>query len=151
MCMLAMMQSIALLMVGFVLLIKGVDFFVEGSSSVARALRIPSMIVGLTIVAMGTSLPELVTSVVAARKNEVDMAFGNVIGSNIFNILFILGVTAAISPVAFIMENVVDSILLVLVSILVWVFAWSRLHIEKKEGVVLLALYAAYLVYICVR
>ena len=149
--MLAMMQSIALLMVGFVLLIKGADFFVEGSSSVARALRIPSMIVGLTIVAMGTSLPELVTSVVAARKNEVDMAFGNVIGSNIFNILFILGVTAAISPVAFIMENVVDSILLVLVSILVWVFAWSRLHIEKKEGVVLLALYAAYLVYICVR
>lgn len=149
--MLAMMQSIALLMVGFVLLIKGADFFVEGSSSVARALRIPSMIVGLTIVAMGTSLPEFVTSVVAARKNEVDMAFGNVIGSNIFNILFILGVTAAISPVAFIMENVVDSILLVLVSILVWVFAWSRLHIEKKEGVVLLALYAAYLVYICVR
>lgn len=149
--MVAMMQSIALLMVGFVLLIKGADFFVEGSSSVARALRIPSMIVGLTIVAMGTSLPELVTSVVAARKNEVDMAFGNVIGSNIFNILFILGVTAAISPVAFIMENVVDSILLVLVSILVWVFAWSRLHIEKKEGVVLLALYAAYLVYICVR
>ena len=149
--MVAMMQSIALLMVGFVLLIKGADFFVEGSSSVARALRIPSMIVGLTIVAMGTSLPEFVTSVVAARKNEVDMAFGNVIGPNIFNILFILGVTAAISPVAFIMENVVDSVLLVLVSILVWVFAWSRLHIEKKEGVVLLALYAAYLVYICVR
>lgn len=149
--MLAMMQSIALLLVGFVLLIKGADFFVEGSSSVARALRIPSMIVGLTIVAMGTSLPEFVTSVVAARKNEVDMAFGNVIGSNIFNILFILGVTAAISPVSFIMENVVDSILLVLVSILVWVFAWSRLHIEKKEGVVLLALYAVYLVYICVR
>ena len=149
--MVAMMQSIALLMVGFVLLIKGADFFVEGSSSVARALRIPSMIVGLTIVAMGTSLPEFVTSVVAARKNEVDMAFGNVIGSNIFNILFILGVTAAISPVAFIMENVVDSILLVMVSILVWVFAWSRLHIEKKEGVVLLALYAAYLVYICMR
>mgnify|MGYP004668044907 FL=1 len=149
--MVAMMQSIVLLLVGFVLLIKGADFFVEGSSSVARALRIPSMIVGLTIVAMGTSLPELVTSVVAARKNEVDMAFGNVIGSNIFNILFILGVTAAISPVAFIMENVVDSVLLVLVSILVWVFAWSRLHIEKKEGVVLLALYAAYLVYICVR
>ena len=108
-------------------------------------------LIGLTIVAMGTSLPEFVTSVVAARKNEVDMAFGNVIGSNIFNILFILGVTAAISPVAFIMENVVDSILLVLVSILVWVFAWSRLHIEKKEGVVLLALYAAYLVYICMR
>ena len=143
--------SLLVLIVGFILLMKGADFFVEGSSSVAKQLQVPSMIIGMTIVAMGTSLPEFVTSVVAARKNEVDMAFGNVIGSNIFNILFILGVTAAISPVAFIMENVVDSILLGMVSILVWVFAWSRLHIEKKEGVVLLALYAAYLVYICMR
>ena len=143
--------SLLVLIVGFILLMKGADFFVEGSSSVAKQLHVPSMIIGMTIVAMGTSLPEFVTSVVAARKNEVDMAFGNVIGSNIFNILFILGVTAAISPVAFIMENVVDSILLVLVSILVWVFAWSRLHIEKKEGVVLLACYAGYLIYICTR
>ena len=147
----ALIKSIIILIIGFALLMKGADYFVEGSSSVAKQLHVPSMIIGMTIVAMGTSLPEFVTSVVAARKNEVDMAFGNVIGSNIFNILFILGVTAAISPVAFIMENVVDSILLVLVSILVWVFAWSRLHIEKKEGVVLLALYAAYLVYICMR
>ena len=79
------------------------------------------------------------------------MAFGNVIGSNIFNILFILGVTATISPVAFIMENVIDSVILLIVSILVWVFAWSRLHIEKKEGIVLLACYAGYLLYICMR
>lgn len=129
----------------------GGDFVVDGASAVAMKAGLSQNLVGLTIVAMGTSLPEFVTSVVAARKNEVDMAFGNVIGSNIFNILFILGLTAAISPVTFIMENVVDSVLLVLVSILVWVFAWSRLHIEKKEGVVLLALYAAYLVYICMR
>ena len=147
----ALIKSIIILIIGFALLMKGADYFVEGSSSVAKQLHVPSMIIGMTIVAMGTSLPEFVTSVVAARKNEVDMAFGNVIGSNIFNILFILGVTAAISPVAFIMENVVDSILLVLVSILVWVFAWSRLHIEKKEGVVLLACYAGYLIYICTR
>ena len=147
----ALIKSIIILIIGFALLMKGADYFVEGSSSVAKQLHVPSMIIGMTIVAMGTSLPEFVTSVVAARKNEVDMAFGNVIGSNIFNILFILGVTAARSPVAFIMENVVDSILLVLVSILVWVFAWSRLHIEKKEGVVLVALYAAYLGYICMR
>ena len=147
----ALIKSIIILIIGFALLMKGADYFVEGSSSVAKQLHVPSMIIGMTIVAMGTSLPEFVTSVVAAGKNEVDMAFGNVIGSNIFNILFILGVTAAISPVAFIMENVVDSILLVLVSILVWVFAWSRLHIEKKEGVVLLACYAGYLIYICTR
>ena len=142
----------ALYIVGGAVAIKfGGDFVVDGASAIAVKAGLSQNLIGLTIVAMGTSLPEFVTSVVAARKNEVDMAFGNVIGSNIFNILFILGVTAAISPVAFIMENVVDSILLVLVSILVWVFAWSRLHIEKKEGVVLLALYAAYLVYICMR
>ena len=142
----------ALYIVGGAVAIKfGGDFVVDGASAIAVKAGLSQNLIGLTIVAMGTSLPEFVTSVVAARKNEVDMAFGNVIGSNIFNILFILGVTAAISPVAFIMENVVDSILLVLVSILVWVFAWSRLHIEKKEGVVLLACYAGYLIYICTR
>ena len=129
----------------------GGDFVVDGASAVAMKAGLSQNLVGLTIVAMGTSLPEFVTSVVAARKNEVDMAFGNVIGSNIFNILFILGVTATISPVAFIMENVVDSVILLIVSILVWVFAWSRLHIEKKEGIVLLACYAGYLIYICMR
>ena len=129
----------------------GGDFVVDGASAVAMKAGLSQNLVGLTIVAMGTSLPEFVTSVVAARKNEVDMAFGNVIGSNIFNILFILGVTATISPVAFIMENVIDSVILLIVSILVWVFAWSRLHIEKKEGIVLLACYTGYLLYICMR
>lgn len=138
--------------VGGAIAIKfGGDFVVDGASAIAMKAGLSQNLVGLTIVAMGTSLPEFVTSVVAARKNEVDMAFGNVIGSNIFNILFILGVTATISPVAFIMENVVDSVILLIVSILVWVFAWSRLHIEKKEGIVLLACYTGYLIYICMR
>lgn len=138
--------------VGGAIAIKfGGDFVVDGASAIAMKAGLSQNLVGLTIVAMGTSLPEFVTSVVAARKNEVDMAFGNVIGSNIFNILFILGVTATISPVAFIMENVVDGVILLIVSILVWVFAWSRLHIEKKEGIVLLVCYAGYLIYICMR
>ena len=144
-------KSLLCIVLGAAAIAFGGDLTVDAASRIAIDFGMSQNLVGLTIVSIGTSLPELVTSIVAARKNEVDMAFGNVIGSNIFNILFILGVTAAISPVAFIMENVVDSVLLVLVSILVWVFAWSRLHIEKKEGVVLLALYAAYLVYICVR
>ena len=113
--------------VGGAIAIKfGGDFVVDGASAIAMKAGLSQNLVGLTIVAMGTSLPEFVTSVVAARKNEVDMAFGNVIGSNIFNILFILGVTATISPVAFIMENVVDSVILLIVSILVWVFAWQQ-------------------------
>ena len=87
--MVAMMQSIVLLLVGFVLLIKGADFFVEGSSSVARTLRIPSMIVGLTIVAMGTSLPELAVSVTASVAGNNALAVSNVIGSNLFNLMLV--------------------------------------------------------------
>jgi len=100
---------------------------------------------------MGTSLPELVTSIVAARKNEVDMALGNVIGSNIFNILFVLGIAAAISPVAFIMENVIDIVILIAMSIMVLLFAWSRQKINRIEGAIMLLSYAGYMVYICMR
>ena len=82
--------ALILLVVGFVFLIKGADFFVEGASAVAKKLHVPALVIGMTIVAMGTSLPELVTSVVAAKKNELDMAIGNVVGSNVFNILLIL-------------------------------------------------------------
>ena len=108
-------------------------------------------LIGLTIVACGTSLPELVTSVVAARKNELDMALGNVIGSNVFNFLFVLGIAASISPIAFIMENVIDIAILVAMSLLVWVFGWTKQKIEKKEGIIMLLIYVVYLVYICIR
>ena len=151
MCLVAMMQSIALLMVGFVLLIKGADFFVEGSSSVARALRIPSMIVGLTIVAMGTSLPELVTSVVASRKGENGLALGNVIGSNIFNILMVLAASAAVHPIAVTSFSVIDTVCLIVASVVTWVLCRSKLRISRGEGLVMLVMYAGYLVYICIR
>lgn len=88
---------------------------------------------------------------VAARKNEVDMALGNVIGSNIFNILFVLGIAAIISPIGFIMENVIDIVILIGMSILVWIMAWTKQKIERKEGILMLLLYAIYLVYICIR
>ena len=101
--------------------------------------------------ALGTSLPELVTSIVAARKNELDMALGNVIGSNIFNILFVLGVAAAISPIEFIMENVIDIVILTAMSFLVWIFAWTNKKIRRMEGLVMLAVYIGYMGYIIVR
>ena len=144
-------KSFTILIIGFVLLIKGADFFVEGSSAVAKRLRIPSMIIGMTIVAMGTSLPELVTSIVAARKDEVDMALGNVIGSNIFNILLVLGVASAISPVGFALENIIDIAFLIIISAITLVFAWTSKEINRKEGIIMLVLYAAYMVYICMR
>ena len=108
-------------------------------------------LVGLTIVSIGTSLPELVTSVVAARKNEVDMALGNAIGSNIFNILFVLGLAGVISPMPFLMENIIDIIILIVFSLLIWIFAWTKEKISRKEGIVMLVLYVVYVIYICMR
>ena len=138
--------------VGGMIAIKyGGDFVVDGASVIAAGLGLSQTLIGLTIVATGTSLPELVTSIVAARKNEVDMALGNVIGSNIFNILFVLGIAASISPVAFLLENIIDIIILIIMSLIVMAFAWTSQTIKRNEGIIMLVLYAVYLVYICIR
>ena len=129
----------------------GGDFVVDGASTVAASFGLSENLIGLTIVACGTSLPELVTSVVAAKKNELDMALGNVIGPHIFNFLFVLGVASAISPITFITENIIDIVILVAMSLLVWVFGWTKQKIDKKEGIIMLLIYVVYLVYICVR
>lgn len=136
---------------GMIAIKYGGDFVVDGASTIASSLGLSQTLIGLTIIAMGTSLPELVTSIVAARKDEVDMALGNVIGSNIFNILLVLGVAAAISPVGFALENMIDIAFLILISVITLVFAWTSKEINRKEGIVMLALYAAYMVYICMR
>ena len=120
----------------------GGDMVVDSASAIAAAFGLSQNLIGLTIVAMGTSLPELVTSIVA---------LGNVIGSNIFNILFVLGIAAVISPVAFIMENVIDIVILIAMSIMVLLFAWSRQKINRIEGAIMLLSYAGYMVYICMR
>ncbi|MDE6433584.1 MAG: calcium/sodium antiporter [Lachnospiraceae bacterium] len=129
----------------------GGDFVVNGASTIAASFGLSQTLIGLTVVALGTSLPELVTSIVAARKNEVDMAVGNVVGSNIFNILLVLGIASAISPIDFLMDNVIDIIILIVMSAIVWIFAWFRKSIGRGEGIIMLALYLAYMVYICVR
>lgn len=136
---------------GIIAIIAGGDVVVDSASKIAEHFGMSENLIGLTVVAFGTSLPELVTSVVAARKNEVDMALGNVIGSNIFNILLVLGVAAAISPIAFIMENIIDIVVLVVMSFIVWVFAWSKQKLVRGEGIIMLLMYAAYVVYICNR
>ena len=136
---------------GIIAIIIGGDVVVDSASKIAAQFGMSDNLIGLTVVAFGTSLPELVTSVVAAKKNEVDMALGNVIGSNIFNILLVLGVAAAISPVAFVMENIVDIVVLVVMSLIVWWFAWSKQKITRGEGIIMLFMYAIYVVYICIR
>ena len=120
---------------GMIAIKYGGDFVVDGASAIA----------------VGISLPELVTSIVAARKDEVDMALGNVIGSNIFNILLVLGVAAAISPVAFAWDNMIDIAVLIVISVITLIFAWTSKELNRKEGIIMLILYAAYMVYICIR
>ncbi len=233
-----LLKSLIILIVGFVLLIKGADFFVEGSSAVAKRLRIPSMIIGMTIVAMGTSLPECAVSVTASLTGNNSLAISNAVGSNIFNllvvcgvctlfvplavqkstlqkefplsifcaglllllgylgmtlgridgilfliiftgyllwmirsvkrarrtttpdaissiqeesILLVLGVAAAISPVAFAWDNMIDIAVLIVISVITLIFAWTSKELNRKEGIIMLILYAAYMVYICIR
>ncbi|MCI8428555.1 MAG: calcium/sodium antiporter [Lachnospira sp.] len=144
-------KTILYIVGGAVAIKYGGDFVVNGASVVAGKLGLSQTLIGLTVVALGTSLPELVTSIVAAKKNEVDMALGNVIGSNIFNILFVLGISGVISPVAFMMDNIIDIVILIIMSIFVWVFGWTKKEISKAEGIIMLLMYLVYLVYICVR
>ncbi|MCR5203341.1 MAG: calcium/sodium antiporter [Lachnospiraceae bacterium] len=126
----------------------GGKLVVSSASKIAINFGMSDNLVGLTIVAFGTSLPELVTSAIAAKKKQVDMAIGNVIGSNIYNILLVLGISAAISPMRVSMENIIDIVVLVVFSVIVWIFCWSKKKIARLEGIIMIVLYAAYCAYI---
>lgn len=147
----SMGKSVIYILLGAVAIAVGSDWVVDGACTVAAAIGISQTLIGLTVVAFGTSLPELVTSIVAAKKGEVDMALGNVIGSNIFNILMVLGIAAAISPVAFLTENIIDITVLIVFSVIGWIMAWTKKELNRKEGIIMLILYAVYVVYICMR
>lgn len=141
-----------LYIVGGAIAIKyGGDWVVDSSSVIATSFGISATLVGLTICSVGTSLPELVTSIVAARKNELDMAVGNVVGSNVFNILMVLGIAATVSPIAFLTENIIDIVVLLVFSLITWVLCVTQKKLSKKEGILMLVLYTIYLVYICIR
>lgn len=144
-------KCLVLLAVGVAGIIIGGDMVVDSATNIALKIGMSETLVGLTIVSIGTSLPELVTSVVAARKKEVDMALGNAIGSNIFNILFVLGLAGVISPMPFLKENIIDVLILIALSLLVWFFAYTKQQFSRKEGIVMVMLYAVYIVYICMR
>ena len=141
------------LVAGFAALIKGADFFVDGSASLARIFRVPAMIVGLTIVAMGTSAPELAVSTLAAIEGSNEIALSNVVGSNVFNILFILGTSATIMPLHIEGINIVDYLVMVLAAVLtgVVVFTFGKRRFDRVEGVIFLAIYVAYTVYLLMR
>lgn len=143
--------SIIFIVGGAIAIAFGGDVTVDAASRIASDLGMSQTFIGLTIVSIGTSLPELVTSIVAARKNEVDMALGNAIGSNIFNILMVLGVASAISPISIIKENIIDMCVLIVFTVCVWIFAGTKKKIGKIEGFCMVAFYLAYAVYIIIR
>ena len=144
-------KSIVLIVVGVAGIIYGGDLVVESASTIATTFGLSETLIGLTIVAVGTSLPELVTSVVAARKGENDLAVGNVVGSNIFNTLLILGSSAVITPIRVDALAIYDTLVLIGVSTICFVMAMTKGKIERREGVLFLVMYLAFLVYTIVR
>ena len=138
-------RSVLSLLGGLLLLAVGSNMFVGNASSLALSLGVSEGVVGLTVVAGGTSLPELATSVVAARKGQSAIAIGNVIGSNVFNILLILGLTATISPLEITGITTIDMAVMLLSVALVWLFSFTRFTVERWEGAVLVGGYLVYL------
>ncbi|MBR3807747.1 MAG: calcium/sodium antiporter [Lachnospiraceae bacterium] len=144
-------KSIIFMIIGLAAIICGGNFVVENASIIAASLGLSETLIGLTIVAIGTSLPELVTSVTAAKKQETGIALGNAVGSNIFNILFILGASSVLTPINVASELFIDTIILIAVSIIIFIFARTKKITSRPEGIVCVLLYVAYTAYIIIR
>lgn len=147
----SMGKSIIFIIGGAAAIAVGGNLTVNTAIRIALDFGMSQTLVGLTIVSIGTSLPELVTSFVAARKNEIGMALGNAIGSNIFNILMVLGIASAISPITLIQENIIDVLVLLAFTLIVWLLAYTKRKLSRFEGLIMLALYIAYFAYIIIR
>ena len=146
-----LLRSIIYIIGGMAGIIIGADFVVDSASYIAMAFGMSETLVGLTIVAIGTSLPELVTSLTALKKEENQLIIGNVIGSNIFNILFVLGASSIISPITINPNMIVDIALMLGVTILFFIFGKTQDKYDKKEGFILVALFIAYMAFAIMR
>lgn len=136
---------------GLAAIVWGGDLVVDCASEIAIHFGMSQTLVGMTVVALGTSLPELVTSVVASRKGENGLALGNVIGSNIFNILMVLALSAAVKPIRVNSFAVIDAVCLVVFSLITLFLCRSKERISRMEGLIMLGMYTVYLIYICIR
>lgn len=141
-------MQLALLLVGLAGIVFGSDFTVDGASEIAKFLGMDDRLIGLTIVAFGTSLPELVTSVSAARKGKADIAIGNIVGSNVFNVLFVVGTAALITPVLFQPKFVIDCVIAIVAGLILWFGVCKDFKLKRPTGIVMLLGYAAYFVYL---
>lgn len=138
-------KSIILSVFGLSSIILGGNFVVDSASNIASTFGVSDQLIGLTIVAIGTSLPEFVTSIIAATKGESDLALGNVIGSNLFNILFVLGASALISPMTMDPKLLFDGLFMIFATFITFVFAYRKNDINKFESILLIILYAIYM------
>ena len=144
-------KTILISLVGIVGIVVGGDMVVNSATSIATSVGMSANLVGLTIVAVGTSLPEFVTSIVAIKKGETEIAIGNVIGSNLFNILLVLGLAATINPIAMSMSAFIDIVFMVLITLLLYMFMKKDNSLVKKQGIILVVLYIAYMAYTIMR
>ncbi|PIC63643.1 sodium:proton exchanger [Sporosarcina sp. P13] len=144
-------KNIIITVVGLAAIIFGGDLVVDNATEIAYSLGMSETLVGLTIIAIGTSLPELVTSISAALKKESEIALGNIVGSNIFNILFVLGASSTITPIAVNDKVFIDVIIMIVLTLVLLIFARTGLTIGKREGLMLALAYIIYLVYVILR
>lgn len=143
-----MLKAVVMLVVGLLCLIAGSNMFVDNASFVASSLGVSDAVIGLTIVAGGTSLPELATSMVSAKKGNSDIAIGNVIGSNVFNILMIIGITGLVKPMHIAGITTLDLIMMLASMLLMWFFCRTTYKVKRWEGAVLTIVYLAYLTWL---
>lgn len=143
-------KLILLAVIGGVVVVWGSDFAVDSATAIAQIIGLSEKFIGLTIVALGTSLPELVTSVTAARKGNADIAIGNIVGSNIFNILFVLGTSALIIPITFEASFAIDTIIAIAAGVLLWIATVGKKKLTRPWGIIMLLCYAGYFVYLLV-
>jgi cation:H+ antiporter len=141
-------KMICFVIVGIAALVIGAKITVDSATDIARALHVSERIIGLTVIAFGTSLPELVTCVAAAIKKRSDIVIGNIIGSNLFNVLFVLGITGLIQPIPFESAFLIDSALGIVATVLLLIFVFYDKKLTRTKGAIFLALYAGYLVYL---
>ncbi len=144
-------KDLTMLVLGLAAIILGGQIVVRSAETIALSWGVSETLVGLTIVSIGTSLPELVTSIVAVRKGETDIAIGNVIGSNIFNILFVLGLSSAISPLPINYQSLIDILILFVASIICYAFTCFKARIGNKKGFIMVLTYVIFMVYIIIR
>ncbi len=146
-------KMILFILLGLALIVFGSDFTVTGASKIAELIGVDSRIIGLTIVAFGTSLPELVTSITAAKKNAVDIAIGNIIGSNVFNILFVAGLAGVFSPspIAFETSFIIDACVAIFAAVFLWLCVFRDGKLSRPGGIIMILCYAAYFVYLVMQ